>query len=206
MAGAENSVYVGTDGLSCGTLFSVTNTGSLMVRDALFIGGIYGTWYLPLPSAAANKTLAILFETQAYDEPGNLTINSDGTAFVSYSHPTGIVVPQTRFKTYTYYNDRAHFGGGAIFDNNVEFTHAVAFDAGLYSSGTSVINTLFTTTLKSTTINTANLNVGGYSNANYHFCTADFICNSWVRTVGATGWYNETYGGGWFMRDSRLIS
>lgn len=56
-----------------------------------------------------------------------------------------------------------------------------------------------------TTVNTTNLNVGGYSNGSYHFCTSDLICNSWIRTVGATGWYNETYGGGWMMSDSTYV-
>lgn len=29
--------------------------------------------------------------------------------------------------------------------------------------------------------------------------------NNWVRTTGATGWYNETYGGGWNMSDTTWI-
>lgn len=47
--------------------------------------------------------------------------------------------------------------------------------------------------------------VGGYNNTSYALSTASFICNSWVRTVGSTGWYNETYGGGWYMSDSTYI-
>ncbi|MFA6171254.1 MAG: shufflon system plasmid conjugative transfer pilus tip adhesin PilV [Patescibacteria group bacterium] len=29
--------------------------------------------------------------------------------------------------------------------------------------------------------------------------------NAWLRTTGTTGWYNETYGGGWYMFDSNWI-
>jgi len=29
---------------------------------------------------------------------------------------------------------------------------------------------------------------------------------SWMRTYGATGWYNGTYGGGWYMADSTWVS
>jgi hypothetical protein len=29
--------------------------------------------------------------------------------------------------------------------------------------------------------------------------------NSWIRTRGATGWHNDTYGGGWFMQDATWI-
>lgn len=48
----------------------------------------------------------------------------------------------------------------------------------------------------------AHLSVGGYDNRTYSLSTNSFICNSWIRTVGATGWYNETYGGGFFMDDN----
>lgn len=49
------------------------------------------------------------------------------------------------------------------------------------------------------------LSVGGYNNTAYALSTASFICNSWVRTVGNTGWFNETYGGGWYMSDTTWI-
>ena len=45
----------------------------------------------------------------------------------------------------------------------------------------------------------------GYTNDSYSLATASFICNSWIRTVGNTGWYNESYGGGWYMIDSTYI-
>lgn len=49
------------------------------------------------------------------------------------------------------------------------------------------------------------LSVGGYANTTYTLSTASFICQSWIRTVGATGWYNESYGGGWYMTDGTWI-
>lgn len=45
----------------------------------------------------------------------------------------------------------------------------------------------------------------GTTTASYALNCASFICDSWVRTKGATGWYNETYGGGWFMNDTTYI-
>jgi len=50
-----------------------------------------------------------------------------------------------------------------------------------------------------------NLRVGGYINTSYAISTSSFICNSWVRTVGATGWYNETYAGGIYMADTSYV-
>ena len=39
----------------------------------------------------------------------------------------------------------------------------------------------------------------------YALNTASFICDSWIRTCGDTGWYNETYGGGIYMTDTSWI-
>lgn len=47
--------------------------------------------------------------------------------------------------------------------------------------------------------------VGGYNNTSYALSTNSFICNSWVRTKGSTGWYNEDYSGGWYMTDAKWI-
>ena len=47
--------------------------------------------------------------------------------------------------------------------------------------------------------------VGGYNNTSYSLSTESFICNSWIRTKGSTGWYNEDYGGGWYMTDSTYV-
>ena len=49
------------------------------------------------------------------------------------------------------------------------------------------------------------LAVGGYDNTSYALSTNSFICNSWIRTKGTTGWYNEDYGGGWYMTDANWI-
>ena len=46
---------------------------------------------------------------------------------------------------------------------------------------------------------------GNTSRNTYALNAASFICDSWVRTVGNTGWYSETYGGGWCMQDSTWI-
>ena len=47
--------------------------------------------------------------------------------------------------------------------------------------------------------------VGGYNNTSYALSTSSFICQSWIRTTGSTGWYNETHGGGWYMTDGTWV-
>ena len=45
----------------------------------------------------------------------------------------------------------------------------------------------------------------GYNNTSYVLSTSSFICNSWVRTTGSTGWFNETYSGGMYMTDTTWV-
>ena len=45
----------------------------------------------------------------------------------------------------------------------------------------------------------------GTSTNSYALNCASFKCDSWVRSTGATGWYNDTYGGGWYMTDNTYI-
>ena len=48
-------------------------------------------------------------------------------------------------------------------------------------------------------------NIGSYKNDSYALATSSFICNDWIRTKGSTGWYNQDYGGGWYMTDANFI-
>ncbi len=49
------------------------------------------------------------------------------------------------------------------------------------------------------------LNVGSPALESYALNTTSFICDSWVRTRGATGWYSETYGGGIYMDSANWV-
>lgn len=52
----------------------------------------------------------------------------------------------------------------------------------------------------------ANLSLNGwYTNFGYINGDGIHLSSGWLRTVGATGWYNESYGGGWYMTDSTWI-
>ena len=54
-------------------------------------------------------------------------------------------------------------------------------------------------------IMTGKVSIGGYENDSYALSVASMICNQWLRTVGETGWYNQTYGGGIYMPDSTQV-
>lgn len=52
----------------------------------------------------------------------------------------------------------------------------------------------------------ANLSLNGwYTNFGYINGDGIHLTSGWLRTVGATGWYNETYDGGWWMTDSTWL-
>lgn len=52
----------------------------------------------------------------------------------------------------------------------------------------------------------ANLSLNGwYTNFGYINGDGIYLSSGWLRTVGSTGWYNETYAGGMYMADSTWI-
>lgn len=52
----------------------------------------------------------------------------------------------------------------------------------------------------------ANLSLNGwYTNFGYINGDGIYLTSGWLRTVGHTGWYSESYGGGWHMTDSTWI-
>lgn len=85
--------------------------------------------------------------------------------------------------------------------------HGAPADAGLFIGASwdqANADTFFYFT-RSGTFETPRAAVGGYNNTSYALSTSSFICNSWVRTNGSTGWYNESYGGGWYMSDGTYV-
>lgn len=46
---------------------------------------------------------------------------------------------------------------------------------------------------------------GNTTTNSYALNSASFICDSWVRTKGDTGWYSQDHGGGWYMTDNNWI-
>lgn len=51
----------------------------------------------------------------------------------------------------------------------------------------------------------AGVSVGGYTNTSYALSVSGIVTNDWFRTVGNTGWYSETYGGGIYMTDGAYV-
>lgn len=85
--------------------------------------------------------------------------------------------------------------------------HGAPSDAGLFIGASwdqANADTFFYFT-RSGTFETPRAAVGGYNNTSYALSTSSFICNSWVRTKGSSGWYNEDYAGGWYMSDGTYV-
>lgn len=51
----------------------------------------------------------------------------------------------------------------------------------------------------------SNLNCTSSFTANGNITAPSFYASNWFRSTGQTGWYSETYGGGWHMTDSTWI-
>ena len=50
-----------------------------------------------------------------------------------------------------------------------------------------------------------NVAIGGIDTTYKLNVSGDIRASSWIRTDGATGWYNQTYGGGMYMTDSDMV-
>lgn len=84
---------------------------------------------------------------------------------------------------------------------NVE-TGALHHNRTLSVSGATTLGSTLSVTGRSTL--SGGITVG-YSNTSYLISTSSFICSSWIRTAGNTGWYNESYGGGMYMTDDVYV-
>lgn len=90
-------------------------------------------------------------------------------------------------------------------DNNV----GVAYIDNRYDADTAY--THFRTKTAGTPITAMTIKGNGYVGINRTdpsyplHVEGDGYFNGWVRTAGAKGWYNQTYGGGWYMTDSTWI-
>lgn len=54
--------------------------------------------------------------------------------------------------------------------------------------------------------NDGKMGIGGRPSTDYQLKVSGSIhATSWIRTDGSTGWYSQTYGGGWYMSDTTWI-
>lgn len=106
-------------------------------------------------------------------------------------------------------NDAANTIGGAL--NNLVFSswNGVSFTTSCsgqtYTNKNAVSINCRTGLLSANTLSGNRAYIGGYNNTSYALSTSSFICNSWVRSVGSTGWYSQTYGGGIYMTDTTYV-
>lgn len=121
---------------------------------------------------------------QSFDGTANVSGNMSNVGSITFSENTDYKL--------NIYKDRLCFGSSVARDMNV---------------GSLLISSAWADYTK---VPTNGLYVKGHIKAgtdtdSYALNTASFICDSWIRSKGSTGWYNETYGGGWYMLDSTWI-
>ena len=59
--------------------------------------------------------------------------------------------------------------------------------------------------IDATAAHCAKVSAGYDDTGNYELTAANLRCNSWLRSNGNTGWYNQTHGGGVFMQDTTWV-
>lgn len=111
LAGAANSVYLGTGGISCGTAFKVTNTGVLTASNLTATGGKIGGWTI----SGEN----LIGDTGAIFKNGILQSNSfvENTSGVQIDLDTGIIKGSIKASKITAQNSYSIYNGA--FENTI---------------------------------------------------------------------------------------
>ncbi len=94
-----------------------------------------------------------------------------------------VVHGASRFLNTAYFNDVSISGTASL--------ASLSLSGDLSVTGTSTL--------------TGHTTIGSYNNTSYSLSASSAIINSWIRTTGQTGWYNQSYGGGWYMADANYV-
>jgi Bacterial shufflon protein, N-terminal constant region len=132
--------------------------------------------------SVAALALLLACSTNAQTQFNNIRVGDVGHgpvwgafAHASQFNPSGYGLLQSNDGNFTFLN-KANTGGGYIGFRIANQDKAVLTNAGNFGIGT--------------TAPVYKLDVAG-----------EVIASGWMRTRGVTGWYNESYGGGWYMAD-----
>lgn len=162
----------------------------------------YGTCYTSLPKGSKNPVLPLLikYKTAAHDGIAEVINDTEINNSLSNTIITSFITSANRESIYKQYN--VYPGSNNMFNLGAS---ALRW-ANIYSVNvsTSALNVSGASSFTGRITADGGIS-SGYSNTSYKVSVASFICNSWVRTTGATGWYSESYAGGIYMTDSTYV-
>ena len=162
----------------------------------------YGTCYTSLPKGSKNPVLPLLikYKTGAHDGIAEVINDTEINNSLSNTIITSFITSANRESIYKQY----HVYPGS--DNMFNLGASALRWANIYSVNvsTSALNVSGASSFTGRITADGGIS-SGYSNTSYKVSVASFICSSWVRTTGATGWYSESYAGGIYMTDSTYV-
>lgn len=207
LGGYDYPVRLGYDGSKCCIL--IGNVGyawhipKVVVRNVISgysgYASLDGTWSIALVNSESGllslstPTINANMTVQTARNAGVLTTGRtiNGTSFNGSANITTAMWGTAR---YIYVSDYSGANTGA----------AVSVNGGANVTLKMPTSAQFSAVSCSGRSSMAGLTVG-YANTSFALSTSSFICDSWVRTNGNTGWFNQTYQGGIYMTDTTWV-
>ena len=141
LAGAANSVYLGTNGISCGTDFKVTKSGNVTMQNGIILNNLYGKYnsldnVKVLDLATASTPSYTTFNNGGYMSSTATSNSSVPSLYVGSGAYQNIFKVFSYFKATTYFGSNVSFGSGVYFDSAISFASTVYFAKSVAATST----------------------------------------------------------------------
>lgn len=204
--GAAVGTYAATQ--SGDTLGGIVFGGSVNSSDISGTGAVIASTLESAPTGINTMPANLTFTTNGGER---MRVNSAGNIGIGTTSPANSLDVSGTLRAFNYVNSAGYVNPVSIaVGNNSGGTNYSRIGMGQVSTNNMFIEAADQGNTKGTLMLQP---YGGYvtvrstASPTYALTVAGdiYASSGWLRTAGATGWYSETYGGGWYMTDSTYL-
>ena len=197
------NVNYATSAGNADTLDGVHNGNVTAIRlDGVYTGG--GGMQQPSYFAGRGKGIFLNMMNQPAQYSDVIYIDAYGGRDVPYVN--AIAFQKTSSAHGTVYHARAAHNGSSW---GTWYPFIDSYNIGSYNAGSATklqtARTIWGQSFNGTANVSGNMTGVGSISASGNITAPSFYASNWFRSTGQTGWYSETYGGGWYMTDTTWL-